>query len=441
MIQMHAALNSLATHLAHLVCGMCLGSCVWAQQPAGISTGVDWKDAALARRCEELLDSSLIDFYLPNCIDAEQGGYLEVLDDQGNFTGSDKFLTLQARQLWFFSLLAHRGIQTEASLAAAKQGYDFLCRKFYDINHGGYFAKTSRDGQPVDRRKHVYPNAFVIYAFVEYFRATQDDEALLRAKQLFETLETHCYDHEFGGYREFFYENWQPILDPTESGYIGAINTKTYNSHLHLLEAFTQLYLETQDELVASRLRELILINSLTVKHPDYACNIDGWNNDWSMIESDRNLRASYGHDVECAWLVLAAADALGWQSAMLRSWAKSTCDHAIRYGYDSKHGGFFYTGPLGAVSDDRKKEWWTQTEALVAMLTMYEMTGDSRYQNIFLQTLDFVEQNQVAPQGGWWATVNEDGSLGSNRSRTSMWQGAYHNGRALILCGQLLQP
>lgn len=398
------------------------------------------RDIPAADRCRELFESSVVDFYLPDCLDTDYGGYLEELDSEGRFTGNEKFLTLQARQLWFFSTLAVADIHREQALAAASSGYDFLRQHFYDPQHGGYITKTERDGKPRDRRKHVYPNAFVIYALVEYHRATGQSEPLDQALELFHTIEENCYDRLHGGYQEFFYDDWRLVTDPAESGYVGAIGTKTYNSHLHLLEAFTPLYRETQDMQVAKRLSELIQISTLTVKHPDFPCNIDAWHPDWSLVDTPRNLRASYGHDVECTWLVLDAAEALGRPAATLRTWAQAMCDHAILRGYDHQHGGFYYTGPLGQPSDDRKKEWWTQAEALVAMLTLQQLTGDDRYREIFDQTLDFVERHQISESGGWWATVQADGSLGPRKSRTSMWQGAYHNGRALLLCEKLLR-
>lgn len=393
-----------------------------------------------ADQCRSLLRSSIVDFYLPNCVDSSHGGYLEDLDESGQFTTSEKFLTLQARQLWFFSTLAVLGEQKEASLKAAESGYEFLRSHFYDAELGGYFTKTDAAGSVIDARKHAYPNAFVIYAFVEYYRATGDLEVLVAAKELFRTLDKHCYDRQHAGYQEFFYSDWRLITDPTESGYVGAINTKTYNTHLHLLEAFAQLYREWPDPLVAERLSELIDINVNTVRHPEHFCNIDGFQRDWTMIATPRNLRASYGHDVECAWLVLDAVKALGRSASPYRSWAKHLCDHAIHYGFDSKHGGFFYTGPLGKASDDRKKEWWTQNEAMVAMLVLEDLTGDSSYRGVFDSTFEFVQSHQIAPEGGWWGTVREDGQLGDRRVRTSMWQGAYHNARSLILCEKLLR-
>lgn len=392
-----------------------------------------------ADRCRSILESSIIDFYLPGCVDLEQGGYYQELDENGMFRPGEKFLTLQARQLWFFSTLSVANIRREASLKAAKQGYAFIQKYFRDPELGGYYSKVSREGKIIDGRKHAYLNAFVIYALVEYYRATKQPEVLQQAMDLFRTLEVRSHDAKHLGYEEFFTSDWKIISDPKESGYVGAIGVKTYNTHLHLMEAFTSLYRETQDPLVGARLTEMIEINTKTVKHPDYPCNIDAWYPNWTFVNTPQNLRASYGHDIECVWLVLDAVDALGRQPKSVSDWAKSICNYAIEKGYDTKHHGFFYSGPLGESADDRKKEWWPQSEALVAMLTMEKLTGESRYRQLFDETLDFVEKHQVAPKGSWWATLQEDGSLGSNRSRTSMWQGAYHNGRAMLVCEKLL--
>ncbi|MFN3190060.1 MAG: AGE family epimerase/isomerase [Aureliella sp.] len=407
---------------------------------ASASLAAQEREQEAIRRCRNLLETSLVDFYLPHCVDPIHGGYLEKLDEAGQFASGEKFLTLQARQLWFFSLLAKEGIQRDPALKAAKSGHDFLMAHFHDKEEGGFFTKTTGDGTPSDRRKHVYPNAFVIYSLVEYHRASGNADALAQATELFNVLEEHCHDKRFGGYQEFFYADWSPILDPKESGYVGAINTKTYNSHLHLLEAFTELYEATHNPLVGQRLSELILINTATVKHPSLPCNIDGWTREWKMIESERNLRASYGHDVECAWLVLEASKALGRPTNLLKNWAKSICDYSIEYGFDHQHGGFCYTGPLASNSDDRQKVWWTQAEAMVAMLTMYEMTDDDHYLDLFHNTFEFTDAHLVAKEGSWWNTRNADGTQGENKSRTSMWQAGYHNGRALLRCEEILK-
>jgi mannobiose 2-epimerase len=394
---------------------------------------------AQARRCRKILESSIIDFYLPACVDRTNGGYLEALREDRFVPTGEKFLTLQARQLWFFSTLAAAGIRKEASLAAARTGFDFLEKKFRDRTHGGYFAKVSDEGLPTDRRKHVYLNAFALYGLTAYHDASGDSAALTAAKELFRTLESKCHDASRGGYIELFHPDWREITDPRAPSFIGPPGTKTFNTHLHVLEALTALYRAWPDPLVRRRLEELLLINTLTVRLPEHGCNVDGFTLDWRPLKTPQNLRASYGHDVEGAWLCLDAARALGHPPATLRSWAEGLVGYSLRHGYDRTHGGFFYTGPLGKGANDTKKEWWVQAEALVSMLELARLTGKGEYYQVFAQTLDFVEKHQVAAKGSWWATRKADGSAGS-ASRSSMWQGAYHNGRSMFLCTRLLE-
>ncbi len=208
---------------------------------------------AQASRCRKILDTSIVKFYLPNCVDRTNGGYLESLKDGKFAPTGEKFLTLQGRQLWFFSTLAQEGIEKEAALAAAKTGFEFLEKHMRDQKHGGYFSKVSDDGKPVDTRKHVYLNAFALYGLVGYYRATKDEAALKSAQALFRVLEEKAHDADHGGYNEFFYEDWRPIKDAKEAGFVGAIDTKTYNAHLHVLEALAELYRIWPDTLVAKR--------------------------------------------------------------------------------------------------------------------------------------------------------------------------------------------
>ena len=396
---------------------------------------------AVADRCEALLQSSVVDFYLPGCIDQEHGGYLEELASDGSFrSAGTKFLTLQSRQLWTFSVLAEHGIVPEQSLQAAKHGFEFIRANFRDKVHGGYFNEVADNGEPTDRRKHVYLNSFVIYGFVAYYRASKNQDALAAAKELFDVLDEKAYDAVRGGYEEYFAEDWTPLTDPSVARLVGEVNTKTYNTHLHLLESFADLYRATEDPLVGARLAELIQINSRTVQHPQFLCNIDGWSLDWNIVDTQQNLRASYGHDVECVWLVLDAARALGYSPKILRSWAQALVDYSLKFGFDETHGGFYYGGPLGKPADDRHKEWWVEAEALVSMLEMYRLTQDDKYMRAFEKTFEFVSTHQIAEEGGWWASRNEDGSPSQNLSRTSKWQAGYHNGRALLLCSKLLR-
>src|SRR4029077_4075840 len=138
-----------------------------------------------AQRCRQILQTSLVDFYLPACVDKQNGGYLESLRGGKFVPTGEKFLTMQGRQLWFFSTLAREGIKKEEALAAAKTGYEFLEAKMRDRQRGGYYSKVTDAGDPKDSRKHVYLNAFALYGLVAYHRASGDAAALEAAQTLF----------------------------------------------------------------------------------------------------------------------------------------------------------------------------------------------------------------------------------------------------------------
>src|SRR5581483_7110272 len=147
-----------------------------------------------ANCCRRILKESLVDFYLPSCVDMEHGGYFESLRDDKFVSIGEKFLVLQARHLWFFSTLAREGIRKNDALSAAKSGFDFLENHMRDRRNGGYYAKVNDAGQTKDPRKHVYLNAFALYGLVAYHRATGDDRALTAAKDLFHVLEEKAHD-------------------------------------------------------------------------------------------------------------------------------------------------------------------------------------------------------------------------------------------------------
>jgi mannobiose 2-epimerase len=393
-----------------------------------------------ARRCRDILRNNLINFYLPASVDSINGGYMEALDAGGQFGfNGEKFLVLQARQLWFFSTLVTEKYESARALSAARIGYSFITQMMRDPQNGGYYSKVTDTGAIKDARKHAYLQASALYGLTAYYRATREAGVLQAAQQLFQVLETRAYDRVNGGYHEFFYPNWQVINDPRESSYVGAIGTKTYNTHLHLMEAFADLYKLWPDELLRRRLQELITINANTVRAPTFDCNVDAFMPNWQVVQNPKNMRVSYGHDVECAWLALETLAALQQPTAPYRSWAESICRTSLNFGFDRNNGGFFSSGPLGAAADDTSKIFWVESESLISMLAMYRLTGAIEYYDAFSKTLNFVEKFQIAPEGGWWSVRQADGSPSTNMLRSSSWQGAYHPGRAMMVSARWL--
>ena len=186
------------------------------------------------------------------------------------------------------------------------------------------------------------------------------------------------------------------------------------------------------------RLEELATIESTTVVRTTAGACTDQYARDWTPRLTPDTARASYGHDLENIWLLVDAYDALGRPVAPLMDLFRTLFENAYVHGYDRDAGGFFDSGPLGQDADRRGKTWWVQAEALVSALTMYRLTGEARYADVFRQTWRFVDERQTDhAHGEWWETVAPDGTATGDKAHR--WKAGYHNGRAMLECLRLL--
>ncbi len=388
------------------------------------------------------LEQNVIKFWYPATIDREHGGFLIDHDAAGRFKGqAPKAIVTQARMVWLSARLVREGRGGDQMRAAARQGYRFLMDRMWDREHGGFFWEVDRTGtRVVAPNKHLYGQAFGLYALAEYALATGEAEALGDARRLFDLLEAKAHDAEFGGYREFFARDWtRPPADARP--YLGgSAEWKLMNTHLHLMEALSVFYRVDRTPRVASRLAELVGIQSNAVVRKAVGACTDRYRRDWTPILDDADsARASYGHDLENIWLLVDALQALGQPTAPYHDLFKQLFAYSLRHGYDSGRGGFYDSGPLGEAADRRGKVWWVQAEALVSALTMYALTNDQQYARVFLETWAFVDGVQTDWQNGeWHPTITPEGTPTGEKAHR--WKAGYHNGRALIESLRLIE-
>ena len=332
---------------------------VLAAGPAPAQTAVEVR--ATAPALEKNLTSNILAFWYPASIDREHGGFLIDHGADGKFRGlAPKALVTQARMLWLSSRLVRDGRGGPAMRAAADQGYRFLMDRMWDRESGGFYWEVDRAGTTVVHpHKHLYGQAFGLYALAEYSRATGSVAARDDARRLFALIEEKAHDSQYGGYREFFARGWGPPPPDVRPYLGGTADLKLMNTHLHLMEALTTLYLADPAPLVATRLSELVKIQSDTVVRKGVGACTDQYERDWTpRLEAD-TARASYGHDLENIWLLVDALDALKQPVAPYVGLFRQLFDYSLKHGYDAERGGFYDSGPLGADADRRDKVWW----------------------------------------------------------------------------------
>lgn len=389
---------------------------------------------------EKILNENIIPFWYPQTIDKEDGGYKLNHDIDGKWLGaSDKSLVTQARMLWFFSHLARSKYAKEDYLKSAKHGFEFMIGKMWDMDYGGfYWAVTSNGEKATIPYKHLYGQSFALYALSEYAMASDDPVAKSLIKKIFNILEFLAHDSINGGYKESFLQNWT-LPSENESSPMGSDkNTKLMNTHLHLMEALTTYYKATNDPIARERLIELITIQSNSVVRKKIGACSDKYQLDWTPIDKPEYNRVSYGHDIENVWLLIEACNAVGMNNQVLVDLYKTLFDYSLKYGYDQENGGFYDSGAFNEKADRRAKVWWVQAECMVSALDMYCLTGDMLYFNCFKKTFDWIITHQVDwKNGDWFSSISESGEPSGEKA--GAWKSAYHNGRAVIKCIELI--
>jgi mannobiose 2-epimerase len=294
--------------------------------------------------------------------------------------------------------------------------------------------------QKLRTKKHVYGQSFALYALSEYYLASRNPEALELATRLFNLLEAKAHDTNFGGYREWFNEDWS-VPPREEPSYVDAVGSdfKLMNTHLHLLESMTSFYRASGLPLARQRLVELIAIQSSAVVRKGLGACTDKYRLNWEPVLTDGYARVSYGHDLENIWLLIDACDAAGVSPYPYLDLFRSLFSYAMKYGFDREAGGFFYFGPFDQPAVDREKSWWVQAEACVSCLYLYRLTQDPSYLEVFSKTYGWVEKHQTDwAHGEWFETVDPEGVPHGDKAHP--WKSGYHNGRAMIECLEILK-
>ena len=210
---------------------------------------------ALATQVKKELTENILPYWIKN-MSRPDDGFLGRIDGMENPDPSAPVGNIMtARMLWTFAS-AYRLFKDQAYLDMALKAKNFIISRFYDPEYGGTYWSLNPDGSPLDTKKQIYAIAFTIYGLAELNRATGDGQALEYAIKLFNSIEDHSFDNEKDGYFEAFTRTWEPIEDMRLSDK-DANESKTMNTHLHVLEAYTCLFRVWKNGLLEERLRNL----------------------------------------------------------------------------------------------------------------------------------------------------------------------------------------
>lgn len=392
---------------------------------------MDGLPVSLLRRLAAAARTELSERILPFWLALEDplhGGHFETMDAQGRiYPNEPKTAVFQSRLLWTMTEAARR-LGCVDCAGQAHRSYHFIERLRDPGDRGGYFAAVTRDGTPFQLHRHIYAQAFVLFGLAGYAAATGDAQARARALDQFRTIEDRAHDRDTGLYHESFDEAWRTI--PNADRALGeAVAPYTADTHLHLVEAYTQLFRVAPLDEVRAALRGLVETFLARFVAPDGA---------FAHQKLDHTLTPVPGtiwpgHDIEASWLLATAGDLLGDAdlAAHVRGAARRLAQGAIRHGADANGG---WTERVRNGARDPARLWWVQAEAVVGTLSEGLRSGDPQMIEQADATWSFIERCiSDKRRGDWRLRVGADGTPDEAAPRVIFWKDAYHQARACM--------
>lgn len=408
----------------------------------------------MKERCKKMLEEvghhlrkELLPFWRTHGEDKDYGGYLTYFDKDGRPTGETvKTLLCQARMIYTYSSAHRAGFGEGEFLEIARRGVDFVLVHFWDEEHGGWYWTAEQDGTPQNTSKLTYGHSFMIYALSEYGMASDDPRGVEWALKTYDILQTLAADNCHGGYYEFLERDWTK----KKLGKYGG-DRKSFDVHMHLMEAFTNLYEATRFHVHKNRTCEMIDLILKRILHPEFRTGVAQFAFDWTPLRqilfadvwgADRDVEeeegrplnnTSFGHNVEFAWLLIHAAKILGLSLDPYKPTLKRIFDHCVQYGIDWSRGGVFCEGPHDGPARERNKEFWQQAECLVGLLDAYLVFGDAKYLEAYEKVHRFVMDTVINHKvGEWYPLFDENNNLVWDYMAHA-WKINYHTVRSMI--------
>ena len=383
----------------------------------------------LRNEVQEVLTTNILPYWIHRMIDTRGGFYGRINGNDELIPEADKGAILNARILWTFSA-AYRLLRRKDYLQVATRAKRVIINDFFDKEYGGIYWSLKNNGIPSDTKKQIYALGFAIYGLSEYHRATGDEESLNYAIRLFRDIEAHSFDTVKNGYREATTRDWQEIADMRLSEK-DANERKTMNTHLHILEPYTNLYRVWKDEQLKEQIRNLVLLFIEKIKHPDtHHLQLffdDDWNSKHSII--------SYGHDIEASWLIHEAALELG-DTELLAKVEPVIQQIAVAASEGlTDNGGMMYEKHCDTNHLDNDYHWWVQAEAVVGFTNAAKRYNKPEYLEVAENIWNYIKNNLVDKREGgeWYSQLDENGKPADFKPVVDPWKCPYHNGRMCL--------
>lgn len=373
----------------------------------------------------ELLDN-VLPFWLKNSQDKEYGGYFSCLDRDGTVFDTDKFIWLQGREVWMFSMMYNNVEKRQDWLDCAVQGGEFLKKYGHDGNYNWYFS-LDRGGNPLIEPYNIFSYTFATMAFGQLNKATGNEEYAEIARKTFDIILSKV-DNPKG--------KWNKAYPGTRNLKNFALPMILCNLALEIEHLLPEEFLNKVMDDCIHEVMEVFLrpeLGGLIVEN----VTVNG-----ELSDTFDGRLMNPGHAIEAMWFIMDLGHRLNRPE--LISKAVETTLKMIDYGWDKEYGGiFYYMDRLGRPPQQLEwdqKLWWVHIETLISLLKGYNLTGSQECLKWFEKIHDYTWshfKDQKYPE--WYGYLNRRGEV-LLTLKGGKWKGCFHVPRGLYQCWKVLE-
>lgn len=363
----------------------------------------------------------IIPFWEKYSIDHEKGGYYTCLLRDGRVFDTDKFIWLQGRQAWTFSMLYNKVENNTHWLDIAKHGVEFLRDKGVDGNGNFYFSLT-REGDPLIQAYNIFSDCFAAMAFGQYAIATGEDQYFDLARKTYNIIISRKDDP-----KGIYEKN------------TGARPLKGFALPMILSNLVMELSTILESKEVDTTINDCVHQVMEVFLDENSGLIFENVAHDGKHIDSFEGRLLNPGHGIEAMWFIMDIASSR--QDFPLVQKAAQTIVNILEHSWDSEYGGIFYFMdahgyPVQQLEWDQKL-WWVHLETLVGLAKAFEKTGDTKYFEWYQKVHDYTWSHFPDPEfGEWYGYLSQDGSP-LFTLKGGKWKGCFHVPRAMYQCWQ----
>lgn len=379
---------------------------------------------ALEKKYRHELLNNVLPFWMQHSRDEDHGGFFTCLLRDGQVFDTDKFVWLQARQTWTFSMLYNRLEKRPEWLDMARHGADFLQKHGRDANGDWYFS-LNREGRPLVQPYNIFSDCFATMAFGQLYLATGEQEHADIAAQAFHNVLRRQNDPK-GQYNKIV-----PGTRPLKNFALPMILSNL------CLEIEALLEKKLVEDTIQNCIHEVMEV----FYQPEHGLILENVTPEGHFSDSFDGRLLNPGHVIEAMWFIMDLGSRAGDQALIQK--AVDITLSTLEFGWDTEYGGIFYFLDLKGYPPQQlewdQKLWWVHLETLVALLKGYTLTGNEACLEWFEKVHDYTWAHFPDPElGEWYGYLNRRGEV-LLPLKGGKWKGCFHVPRALLQCAQIL--